>query len=148
MCCIHYLNLQHIWDIPVHAVVFVRPEHDFLFKSATSCCEALCVHMGITIAHVASQRFIFSPKDISSKKVPSQDALVCTQILFQLYIGLKIERWQLRSFKLFFRMNLDIILFDDKFQLFFSVKADNRGILYQFWSKYKWYPNYHIYLYL
>ena len=73
--------------------------------------------MGITIAHVASQRFIFSPKDISSKKVPSQDALVCTQFLFQLYIliGLKIERWRLRSFKLFFRMNLDIISFDDKF---------------------------------
>ena len=28
--------------------------------------------MGITIVHVASQLFIFSPKDISSKKVPSQ----------------------------------------------------------------------------
>ena len=92
------------------------------------------VCMGITIVHVASQRFIFSPKNISSQKVLSQD--YCTQILFELYIGLKI-------------VNLRIISLDDKFQLFFSVKADNRGILYQFRSKSKWkyHPTFPIYLY-
>ena len=45
---------EPIWQ-PFHAVVVFRPEHDFLFKSASSYCDNFLVVLGfVNMCHVLS----------------------------------------------------------------------------------------------